>query len=111
MANSQRGTDIETETTRQSCYIEWARIIGIPNPCGPNVGYQRIVAIYIKFLQSSVNYYIKDNLQSITLIGYAKAINMLFTLRAFKPLVDLNNKNYMVGVPINNLIKEENIAK
>ncbi len=50
MANSQRGTGIETEAARQSHYIEWARISGIPNPCGPNVEYQRIVVIYVKFL-------------------------------------------------------------
>jgi hypothetical protein len=46
----------------------------------------------------------------MTLLGYAKAINMIFTLRAFKPPVDLNNKNNMTGTLINNLIKEENIA-
>ena len=110
MSNSRRGTDIETEVAWQSHYIKWARIIGIPNPCGPNVVYQRIVAIYIKFLQSGVNYYNRDNLQSMTLLGYTKAINTLFTLRALKPPVDLNNENNMVGTLINNLIKEENIA-
>ncbi len=110
MANSRRGTDIEMEATRQSHYIEWARIIGIPDPCSPNVGYQRIVEIYVKFLQSGVNYYNRDNLGLMTLLGYAKAINMLFTLRTFKSPVDLNDKNNMMGILINNLIKEENIA-
>jgi hypothetical protein len=109
MANSQRGTDIETDAARQSHYIEWVRIIGIPYPCGPNVGYQRIVAIYIKFLQSGVNNYNRDNLRLMTLVRYAKAINMLFTLHAFKPPVDLNDKNNMTGILINNLIKEDNI--
>jgi hypothetical protein len=55
MANSQRGTDLETEATRQSHYIEWTRIMGIPDQCGPHEGYQRIVAIYMKYLQSSIN--------------------------------------------------------
>ena len=98
------------EAARQSLYIEWVRIIGIPDPCGHNVGYQRILAIYLKFLLSGVNYYNRDNLQSMTLLGYAKAINTRFTLRTFKPPVDLNNKNNMAGTLINNLIKEENIA-
>ena len=98
------------EAARQSLYIEWVRIIGIPDPCGHNVGYQRILAIYLKFLLSGVNYYNRDNLQSMTLLGYAKAINTRFTLRTFKPPVDLNNKNHMAGTLINNLIKEENIA-
>ena len=46
----------------------------------------------------------------MTLLGYAKAINMLFTLSAFKPPSDLNDKNNMTGDLINNLIKEENLA-
>jgi hypothetical protein len=50
MANSQRGTDLEMEATRQSHSIEWTRIMGIPNWCGPHKGYQRIVAIYTKYL-------------------------------------------------------------
>jgi hypothetical protein len=70
------------------------------------------VVIYVKFLQSGVNYYYynKENLQSMTLLRYTKAINTLFILRAFKPPVDLNDKKNMVGILINNLTKEENIA-
>ncbi len=40
MANSQRGTDLEREATRQSHYIEWTRIMGIPDPLGPHEGHQ-----------------------------------------------------------------------
>jgi hypothetical protein len=56
MANSQRGTDLETEAARQSHYIKWMRIMGIPNPCGPHKGYQTIMEIYTKYPQSSINY-------------------------------------------------------
>jgi hypothetical protein len=73
MANSRRGTDLETEATRQSHYIEWSRIMGISDPCGSNVEYQRIVAIYINYLQSGVNYYNKNNLRAATLRGYIMA--------------------------------------
>jgi hypothetical protein len=55
MANSQRGTDLETEAARHSHYIKWTRIMGIPDPCGPHEGYQRILAIYTKYLQSGIN--------------------------------------------------------
>jgi hypothetical protein len=55
MANSQRGTDLETEAARQSHYIKWARIMEVPNPCGPHKGYQWIMAIYTKCLQSGIN--------------------------------------------------------
>ena len=110
MANSQRDTGIEREAARQSHYIEQARIIGILDPCGSNVGYQRIAKIYFKFLQSGVNYYNRDNLCSKTMLRYAKAINMLLILRAFRPTVDLSNKNNMAAILINNVIKEKNIV-
>ena len=57
-----------------------------------------------------MNYYNRDNLCFKTLLGYAKAINTLFILCAFKPPVDINNENNMAGILINNLIEEENIA-
>jgi hypothetical protein len=104
MANSRRGTDLETEAARQSHTIDWSRIMGMPDPCRSNVGYQRIVAIYIKYLQSGVNYYNKNNLRSATLCGYTTTINTLFELQNYRLPI-------MAGVIINNVIKEENIAK
>jgi hypothetical protein len=111
MANSQRGTDLEAKAARHSHYMEWSRIIGIPDPCGPNVGYQRIVAMYVKYLQSRVNYYKKNNLHSATLRGYAMVINTLLELQQYRPPINFNDNNNMVGVFIINIIKEENIAK
>ena len=57
--------------------------MGIPDLCGGNRGYKRIVAIYIKFLQYGVNYTNKDGLRAETLIVYARAITNLFTLWGF----------------------------
>jgi hypothetical protein len=75
MAKSQSGTDLETEATRQSYYIKWTRIMGIPDPCGPHKGYQRIVAMYTQYLQSDINHYNKNNLRSAMLHGSATAVN------------------------------------
>ncbi len=111
MANSRRGTDLETEATRQAHYIKWTRIMGIPGPCGPHEGYQRIVAIYTKYLQSGINYYSKNNLWSATLGRYATAVKTFFQFRKYRPLIGFHDKNNMAGVIINNIIKEENIAK
>ncbi len=111
MANSQRGTDLETEAARQSHYIEWTMLMGIPDLCGPHEGYKRIVAIYTKYLQSGINYYNKNNLRSATLHGYAIAVNTLFKLRNYRQPIDFNDKNNMAGVIISIIIKEENIAK
>ena len=75
MANSQRGADVETEAARQTHYIKWADIIGIPDPCSPHLGYQQIVAIYTKYVQYGVNYNNIQVLRSHTVRGYAKAVN------------------------------------
>ncbi len=84
--------------------------IGIPDLCGNEIGYQRIVAIYIKFVMCGINYYYKDVLQSSTLQGYATAVNTLFQLRGYKLPTKISNTNNMPGIIINNLIKEETVA-
>jgi hypothetical protein len=56
MAQSLRGPDLETEAAWQAHYIKWAKIFGIPDPCGCYEGFIRIVAIYIKYVQRCVNY-------------------------------------------------------
>ena len=84
VAMSRRDKEIETEAAWQSHYIFWCSIIGIPDPCGNEIGYQRIVAIYIKFVMCGINYYNKDVLRLSTLQGYATAVNTLFQLRSYK---------------------------
>ena len=49
-------------------------------------------------------------INNLAIARIPKAINTLFTLRTFKPPVDLNDENNIAGTLINNLIKEENIA-
>ena len=80
VAMSQRDKEIATEASWQAHYILWTRIMGIPDLCGGNQGYEQIVAIYIKFLQYGVNYTNKDGLRAATLVGYPKAITNLSTL-------------------------------
>ncbi len=60
---------------------------------------------------SNINYYNRDVLCSSTLSRYATAVNTLFHLQGFKELTDLSNTNNLAGIAINNLIKEENIAR
>jgi hypothetical protein len=64
MAQSRRGPDLETEAAWQAHYIKWAKIFGIPDPCGYYEGYIRILAIYIKYAQCGVNYNDKQVLWS-----------------------------------------------
>jgi hypothetical protein len=72
----------------------------MPNQCGPHKGYQRIMTIYMKYPQSSIIYYNKNNLGSATLCGYATAVNTLFELRKYRPPINFNDKNNMAGVII-----------
>ncbi len=80
VAMSQQDKEIETEAAWQAHYIQWKLIVGISDPCGHQKGYQRIVAVYIKYLVSGVNFRNKDFLRLATVQGYATSINLLFRL-------------------------------
>jgi hypothetical protein len=69
MAKSQRGPDLKTEAAQQTYYIKWAEIFGILDPCRYYKGFIRIMAIYIKYVQCSINYNNKQVLCSATLQG------------------------------------------
>ncbi len=111
VAMSRRDKEIETEAARQAHYIQWGLIMGILDPCGHQRGYQRIVAIYIGYLTSGVNFRNKDSLRLNTVKGNATGINSLFALRGMEAPIVLSDPNNMAGILINNLIKEEDIAR
>jgi hypothetical protein len=111
MAQSQRGQDLETEAARQAHYIKWAKIFGIPDPCGYYEGFIRIVAIYIKYIQCGINYNNKQVLCSATVQGYAEAVNILFNLRSFSPPANFSDPNNMTAILLNNMLREEDIAR
>jgi hypothetical protein len=70
------------------------------------------VAIYIKYVQCGVNYNNrKQVLWSATVRGYAKVVNSLFKLRTFSPPADLSNLNNMTAILLNNMLREEDIAR
>jgi hypothetical protein len=108
---SRQDKEIETEAAWQAQYIQWGLIMGILDPCGHQKGYQRIVAIYIKYLMSGANFRNKDYLRLATVQGYATSINSLFRLRGMKAPVDTSDPNNMAGILINNLVKEEDIVR
>jgi hypothetical protein len=60
VAMSRQDKEVETKAAWQSHYIFWCSVIGILDLCGNEIGYQRIVAIYIKFAMCGINYYNKD---------------------------------------------------
>ena len=107
LAQSWQDTEIETEAARQAHYIKWANILGIPDPCGSYPGYQRIVAIYIKYVQCGVNYKNIKFLCSAMVKGYTKLVNTLFKLHNFPIPADLSDPNNTIAILINNMLKEE----
>ena len=69
------------------------------------------MAIYIKYVQSGVNYYNNKQVHcSTTVQGYAEAVNALFKLRGFAPPADLSDSNNMTATLINNMLRKEDIA-
>ena len=111
VAMSRRNKEIETEAAWQAHYIQRGLIMGIVDPCGHQRGYQRIVAIYVGYLICGVNVRNKDYMRSKTIKGYATSINSLFALRGMKAPIVLSDPNNMAGILINNLVKEEDIAR
>ena len=84
--------------------------MGVPDPCGNDVGYQRIAAVYIMFLYFGMNYKNKETIRSSTVTQYSVAINALFTLRGFKPPIEPSNPNNLGGIIIINRKREEEIS-
>jgi hypothetical protein len=111
VAMSQQDKEIETEATWQAHNIRWAQIMKVPDPCGHQQGYQRIVAIYIKYLMTGINFRNKDFLRLATVQGYASSINSLFKLRDMKSPINVADPNNVSGILINNLVKEEDIVR
>jgi hypothetical protein len=111
MAQSRRGSDLETEAAQQAHYIKWAEIFGIPDPCGNYKGFIRIVAIYFKYTQCGINYNNKQVLCSATVQGYAKVVINLFKSRRFSPPANLSDPNNMTTILLNNMLREEDIPR
>jgi hypothetical protein len=60
---------------------------------------------------SGINFRNKDLRRLDTVRGYATSINVLFKLQDMKPPVNVAKPNNISGILINNLIKEEDIAR
>jgi hypothetical protein len=60
---------------------------------------------------SDINFRNKGYLRLATVQGYTTSINLPFRLQGMKAPVDTSNLNNMAGILINNLVKEEDIAR
>jgi hypothetical protein len=64
-----------------------------------------------KYIQCGINYNNKQVLCSATVQGYAKAVNNLFKLRSFSQPANLSGPNNMTAILLNNMLREEDIAR
>lgn len=78
MAHSQHNKTIETKAAQQAHYIKWCILHHIPDPCNSEIGYERIVAMYLKDVILGTNFNDMELVQEMTVCGYAKAVNMQF---------------------------------
>jgi hypothetical protein len=71
---SRLKSDSELETTRfrQAVHVNFIKKNQIPDPCGNEPGYERVIACFIE------QFMIDQNSCSATVCGYVKAINTLF---------------------------------
>jgi len=105
MSRLKSDSELETARFRQAVYIDFCKNKSIPDPCGSQAGYERIVACFIEQLMSG------HNSRSATVRGYVEAINTLFRLRQFDIPADLSDRTNMCFKIINAREREENIAR
>ncbi len=105
VARLKQGSAIETEQFRQAQYLNWCKQKFVPDPCGDEPGYERLVACFIE------NLMLDCNSRSATVQGYAQSINKLFEFRDFPIPANTSDKENMISKLIHMREREENIAR
>ncbi len=97
MSRLKHDAEVETERFRQAQLI--------PDPCGCDRRYERIVACFDE------NLIMDCNSRSATVQGYATSINRLLEMRGFPISANVSDKDNMVTKIINVSEREETIAR
>lgn len=84
---------------------------GLTDPCGNYTIKIQILAVFIKSIINGESIKNKNNIRSATVKGYANEINTLHTLRNLDPPIVFADKNNQLATLINNLERQEDIAK
>ena len=101
LAKLKQGSAIETERFRQAQYLKWCKQKFIPDPCGEEPGYERVVACFVE------NLILDCNPRSKTVLGYVQSINKLFEYRGFTIPADLSDKENITSNLIHAREREE----
>ncbi len=98
-------SSVEIERFRQAKYLDWCRVMKIPDPCGKERGYEQIIACFGK------NLIMDCHSRSATVANYALAINKLFEMRKYPIPANLADKTNMMSKVIHARERAENIAR
>ena len=105
LARLKQGSAIETERFRQAQYLKWCKQKFIPDPCGEEPGYERVVACFVE------NLIIDCNPRSKTVLGYVQSINKLFEYRGLLIPADLSDRENITSKLLHAREREETIAR
>ncbi len=97
---------VETELFRQAQYINWCKSKLIPDPCGRECRYERIVAYFIENLMLDCN-----SRWSATAQGYAQSIYKLFEHPNFPIPADISDKENLTAKLIHAQERKETITR
>jgi hypothetical protein len=111
ITKSQASQGLETVRARQAHFIKWCYAKHIVDPVGPEGGWQFVLAIYVKYVMTGVNYLNKSSVRSATCKGYALDAARLFTLRGYPSPVDFSDPRCWTRIIVKNLEREEDIAR
>ncbi len=105
MSLIKQGSGDETTHFRQAVYIDWTIKKHIPDSCGGQPGYSCVISCFV------INLILDNNCRYKTVKGYVESINTLFKLRGFTIPIDLSDKQNMCTRLIDEIEREETIAK
>jgi hypothetical protein len=105
LARLKQGSPIETERFRQAQYLKWCKQKFIPDPCGKEPGYERVVACFIEKL------ILDCSPRSKTVLRYIQSINKLFEYRGFTIPANLSDKENITSKLIHAQEREETIDR
>ncbi len=105
MSRIKSDPELETTRFRQAVYINFCKAKNIPDPCGNQIGFERIIACFIEQLM------LDHNSHSATVCGYVEAINTLFHLCYFDIPTELSDRANMCSRIILAREREENITR
>jgi hypothetical protein len=105
MSLVKRGSGDEATCFRQAVYIDWTIKKHIPDSCGGQQGYSCVISCFVE------NLVLDNNCRYKTVKGNVESINTLFKLRGFAIPIDFSDKQNMCTRLIDEIEREETIAK